>query len=213
MKKNVLSLSAIVLVAALFTGCNKEDTTAPVVTLTGAASQTISLQGTYTEMNATASDDKDGTLTPTVSGTVNVNQTGTYTITYTATDAAGNTGTATREVIVKNDADAMAGTYSCSIAGTPPYVYTQSVTASQTLNNKIHFSKFGDYSGNSSIYATVTGSTITLPSQTAVQVGSPAADRTFSGTGSIASATSFSITYTEVTNGTTINTVETFTKQ
>lgn len=212
MKKNILSLSAIALVAALFTGCNKEDTTAPVVSLTGAASQTISLQGTYTEMNATATDDEDGTLTPTVSGTVNVNQTGTYTITYTATDAAGNTGTATREVIVKNDAEGMNGTYSCSIAGTPPYVYTQTVTASQTLNNRIHFSKFGDYSGNTAIYANVVSTTVDLPSQTAVQVGSPAADRTFAGTGSTTS-NGFTITYTEVTNGSTINTVETFTKQ
>ncbi len=215
MKKNILNLSAIALiaVATAFTGCKKDDTTPPVVTLTGAASMTISLQGTYTEMNATATDEKDGTLTPVISGSVNVNLTGTYTITYTAKDAAGNTGTATRTVMVKNDADAMTGTYSCSIAGSPPYVYTQTITASTTLNKRIGFGKFGDYTGNTGIYADIVGATVTLPSQTALQVGSPAADRTFAGTGSVTSTTVFNITYTEVTNGTTINTVETYTKQ
>jgi hypothetical protein len=212
MKKNILSLSALVLVAAtLITSCNKEDTTAPVVTLTGAASQTISLQGTYTEMNATAEDDEDGAITPTVSGAVNVNQTGVYTITYTATDAAGNVGTATREVTVVNDADGMTGTYTCTITGSPDYTYTQSIAASQTLNNRIIFGKFGDYTGNTSIYANVIATTVDLPSQTAVAVGNPSSDRTFAGSGSTTS-NGFTLTYTEAAGGTTINTVETFVK-
>jgi hypothetical protein len=215
MKKTILNLSALALIAmaSVFTGCNKDDIAPPVVTLNGAASQTIFLQGTYTELNATATDEKDGAITPTISGTVNVNLTGNYSITYTATDAAGNVGTATRTVIVMNEVGAMTGTYNCSIAGSPPYTYTQTVTASTTLNKRFGFSKFGDYSGNSMIYADVVGSTVNLPSQTAIQVGSPAADRTFAGSGSVVSATTFNITYTEVTGGTTINTVETFVKQ
>jgi len=215
MKKNILNLSAIALIAisSVFTGCQKDDVDPPVVTLNGAASQTISLQGTYTEMNATATDEEDGAITPTISGTVNVNLTGTYTITYSATDAAGNTGTASRTVIVVNDADAMTGTYNCSIAGSPPYTYTQTITASTTLNNRIGFSKFGDYAGNSGIYATIIGSTVDLPSQTAIQVGSPAADRVFAGSGSIVSSTTFNITYTETTGGTPVSYVETFVKQ
>lgn len=215
MKKIILNLSALALIAtaSVFTGCNKDDIDAPVVTLNGAASQTISLQGTYTELNATATDEKDGAITPTTSGTVNVDQTGVYTITYTATDAAGNVGTATRTVTVVNDVDAMTGTYQCTIAGSPDYVYTQTITASTTLNKRIHFAKFGDYTGNTNIHADILATTVTLPSQTAVQVGSPAADRTFSGSGSIVSSTTFNITYTEVTGGTTINTVETFVKQ
>ena len=215
MKKNILSLSAIALIAmaSVFTGCKKDDTTAPVVTLNGAASQTISLQGTYTELNATANDDVDGTLTPSISGTVNVNLTGTYTITYTATDKAGNAGTATRTVIVKNDVDAMTGTYQCTITGSPNYVYTQVITASTTLNKRFGFAKFGDYVGNTGIYADVVGTTITLPSQTAIQVGNPAADRTFAGTGTVTNATTFTLNYTETTGGSPINTVETFVKQ
>lgn len=214
MKKNILSLTAIALIAGatIFTGCKKDDVTAPVVTLNGAATQTIFLQATYTELGATASDDKDGTISPTITGTVDVNHTGTYTITYTAKDAAGNEGTATRTVTVVNEVAAMTGTYSCTIAGTPPYNYTQTVTASATLNKRIIFGKFGDYTGNTAIYADVIGSTITLPSQTALQVGTTPADRTFAGTGST-NSTGFTLTYTETTNGSTISTQEAFVKQ
>jgi hypothetical protein len=215
MKKSILSLSAIALiaVASVFTGCKKDDTTPPVVTLNGAATQTISLQGTYTELNASANDDVDGAVTPVISGTVNVNLTGTYTITYTATDKAGNAGTATRTVKVVNDADAMSGTYQCTISGSPNTVYTQTITASTTLNKRIGFSYFSDYSGDTGIYADIVGTTVTLTSQTALQVGTPPADRTFAGTGTITDATHFSLTYTETTGGATINTSETFVKQ
>jgi len=218
MKKNIFNLSAITLVAmgVVFTGCQKDDIDAPVVTITGAASQTIFLQGTYTELNATANDEKDGAITPTISGVPpNVNLAGTYTLTYTATDAAGNVGTAERTIIVKNELDAISGTYNCSIAGTPPYTYTQTITASTTLNKRIGFGKFGDYAGNTAIYADVIGTTVTLPSQTALQVGTApnVADRTFAGNGSVVSATTFTITYTETTGGSPINTVETFVKQ
>lgn len=212
MKKNILNLSAIAMIAlaSVFTGCKKDDITPPVVTLTGDASITIPLKGAYTEFGATATDDKDGTITPVVSGDVNTNLTGTYTKTYTATDAAGNVGTATRTIIVIYDLAAMPGTYTCTISGTPDYVYTQTITAG--TNNRIIFGKFGDYAGNTSIYADRVGETITLPSQTAVQVGTNPADRTFSGTGST-TQTGFTLTYTETTNGNTINTSETFVKQ
>lgn len=215
MKKNIFNLSAVALIAmaSVFTGCNKDDIAAPVVSLNGAASQTIFLQGTYTELNATATDENDGAITPTISGTVNVNLTGTYTITYTATDAAGNVGTATRTVIVENEVGAMTGTYNCSIAGSPPYTYTQTITASTTLNKRIGFGKFGDYSGATGIYADIVGTTVTLPSQTAIQVGTPAADRTFAGSGSVVSSTTFNISYTETTGGTPVSFVETFVKQ
>ena len=219
MKKSILSLSAIALIAvsSVFTGCSKkDDTTPPVITLNGAASETISLQGTYTELNATATDDVDGAVTPVISGTVNVNLTGTYTITYTATDKAGNAGTATRTVKVVNDADAMSGTYACTITSVTPAVqYTQTVTASTTVNKRIGFSLFSDYPLNTGIYADVVGTTINLTSQTALQVGTPGnlADRTFAGTGTITDATHFGLTYTETTNSVTSNTVETFVKQ
>ncbi|MEO6903042.1 MAG: immunoglobulin-like domain-containing protein [Bacteroidia bacterium] len=213
MKKQLLSITAIVLTAGalVLTGCSKDDTKSPVVTIKG-ADQTISLQARYTELGADATDDKDGTLTPAVSGAVNTDKTGIYVITYTATDAAGNSGTATRNVTVVNDADKMTGNYTCTIAGVTPYTYDQTVTASTTLNNRILFGKFGNYINNTKIYADVVGSTITLPSQKAIQVGSPAADRDFSGTG-IINGKDFGLDYTETTNGTAINTKEAFVKK
>jgi hypothetical protein len=212
MKKQILSTAsfALLTVSLIFTGCKKDDTTAPVVTIVG-ANQTISLQGTYTELGATATDDEDGALTPSSSGTVDVNHTGTYVITYSATDKAGNTGTATRSVTVKNDVESMTGTYTSTIDGS--YTYTQTITASPTTNRRILFGKFGDYAGNTNIYADVTGSTVTLPSQTAVNVGSPATTRTFAGTGTISSSSTFGIAYTETTTAGTQYYSEVYVKQ
>ena len=73
------------------------DTTAPVITVDGENPATVELGATYTDAGATA----DGGETVTTSGTVDTSTVGTYTITYSATDAAGNTGTATRTVIVE----------------------------------------------------------------------------------------------------------------
>ena len=175
MKKNIIRLSAVAFIAAaaIFTGCNKEDTTAPVVTLTGDASKTISLNSTYTEEGATATDDEDGAITPTVSGTVNEDLAGTYTITYTATDAAGNSSSATRTVIVRNDAYALEGTYSgneTDINGPYTYVQNNVVTASATVNNRVELTRLGDFANNT-VYLNITGTTITIPSQTVSNVG------------------------------------------
>jgi hypothetical protein len=107
---------------------------------------TISLNSTWTDPGATASDDKDGTVSVTTTGTVNPNLKGTYTLTYTATDAAGNSGTATRTVTVKNDADFLGGLYvnaydSC--ATTPSSVFDATVTPSTTVNRKFTINNFG----------------------------------------------------------------------
>ena len=78
------------------------DTTAPVIALTGDASVTVEIDGTYTEEGATATDDVDGDVTVTVGGdTVDTATAGTYTITYDVSDAAGNAATqVTRTVTV-----------------------------------------------------------------------------------------------------------------
>ena len=78
---------------------NVVDTTAPVVTLTGPATVTVELGGTYTELGATATD-ASGTVTVVTSGTVDTDTVGSYTVTYSSTDASGNVGTATRTVNV-----------------------------------------------------------------------------------------------------------------
>jgi len=69
------------------------DTTAPVITLNGAATLTLESHGSsYTELGASVSDGCDLALTSaTVGGdVVNVNVVGTYVVTYNATDASGN---------------------------------------------------------------------------------------------------------------------------
>ena len=73
-----------------------QDTTAPVITITGDNPATVELGTTYTDAGANA----DGGETVTSTGTVDTSTVGAYTITYSATDAANNTGTATRTVNV-----------------------------------------------------------------------------------------------------------------
>lgn len=55
----------------------------------------------YTDAGATAVDARDGSVSVSSSGSVDVNTVGDYTITYTATDVLGNTATATRTVQVR----------------------------------------------------------------------------------------------------------------
>ena len=63
------------------------DTTAPVITLTGANPQTIERTNAYTELGATTDD---GSTVVIDSSAVNTNVTGDYTVTYNATDASNN---------------------------------------------------------------------------------------------------------------------------
>ena len=69
-----------------------EDTTIPVITLTGDATVTIEVGSTYTDAGATALDNYDGDITDdivTVS-TVDTEAVGTYTVTYDVSDANNN---------------------------------------------------------------------------------------------------------------------------
>jgi hypothetical protein len=162
---SLIALVAFTAGAMLMTGCKKDDTTAPTISLTG-GDQTVSLGSTYSEPGYTANDDEDGDITSsvTVSGTVNTGQTGTYPITYTVSDAAGNSTTETRTVTVKNDADAFGGTYSaddtCQVSPVAPY--TATVTPSSTVNNRITIANFGGFGQSISITATVATSTSTI---------------------------------------------------
>jgi hypothetical protein len=77
------------------------DTVAPVITISGDNPLEITQGETFSDPGATATDDKDGTISVTPSGTVTMDTEGSYEITYTATDNAGNKATAKRTVIVK----------------------------------------------------------------------------------------------------------------
>ena len=79
-----------------------QDTTAPVITITGDNPMNISQDSTYAEQGAVWTDAVDGTGSAIVGGdTVNTAIPGTYTVTYNQTDAAGNAAVqATRTVNV-----------------------------------------------------------------------------------------------------------------
>jgi hypothetical protein len=77
------------------------DTTAPVITRIGSASINVDWGASYTDAGATATDNVDGSVTVTPTGSVNTAVPGTYTITYNARDAANNNAVAvTRTVTV-----------------------------------------------------------------------------------------------------------------
>ncbi|HTR18865.1 MAG TPA: immunoglobulin-like domain-containing protein [Candidatus Paceibacterota bacterium] len=80
------------------------DTTAPVITVTGANPTDININTPYVDLGATASDNVDTSVAVNAdTSAVDVGTLGSYTVTYTATDAAGNVATpVTRTVNVKD---------------------------------------------------------------------------------------------------------------
>ena len=78
------------------------DTTAPVITLIGDPTITLSIGDTYEEQGATAIDDVDGDITSNIqiSGTVDTSISGIYTIYYDVSDNAGNQSQISREIVV-----------------------------------------------------------------------------------------------------------------
>jgi len=219
MKKIVLGIFGLALLAvgSVFTACTKDstDTTPPVLTLLGDNPMRVVLNSqSFVNPGATATDEHDGTIsniTTTISTTnPDLNHTGSYNITYTATDAAGNSTSAIREVIVYNEAEAMEGDYNVEDVVTK-YSYVDHVTVSSTINKRISFGKFAAYT-NCPVYANIIGGVIDIPTQLISNAGDPAADRSFIGDGSITSATSFLINYKETTNGDVSQGTGTYTK-
>ncbi len=82
---------------------NVQDTTPPVITLSGTNPMTQALGDAYAEPGATATDNVDVDIIVDISGTVNTNEVGSYTISYNVTDEAGNAATeVTRTVNVRD---------------------------------------------------------------------------------------------------------------
>jgi hypothetical protein len=81
------------------------DTTAPVITLLGSASVTVSAGASYTDAGATATDNVDGDITSKIvrTGSVNTALPGTYTLTYNVKDAAGNAAASKTRTVTIND--------------------------------------------------------------------------------------------------------------
>ena len=216
MKKFSFAIMALALIAsaAVYTGCNPEDTTGPVITLKGDNPMNLELNAAFVDPGATALDDEDGDLTASITvdmGTFNKDEVADYTITYSVSDAAGNVGEAERVIKVKNAVANMAGTYSVAgTDGTNNWTYNDQITVSNTVNKRIWVARIGNYN-NGAVYFTVNGNNIVIPMQT-VNCGNPAANRTFSGQGTI-SGTTITVDYIENTGGTAINVQEIYTKQ
>jgi outer membrane protein OmpA-like peptidoglycan-associated protein len=77
------------------------DTTAPALTLNGPSVDRIVAGSNYVDAEASARDKNDGIISVKRMGRIDTNTPGEYILTYSATDAAGNTSTTTRKVIVE----------------------------------------------------------------------------------------------------------------
>ncbi|WP_109301670.1 immunoglobulin-like domain-containing protein [Aquimarina sp. AU474] len=82
---------------------NVVDTTAPVITLTGANPQEIVIGNIYTELGANTDD---GSVVVIDASSINTNQLGQYTVTYNAKDASGNMATEVTRTVNVVDATA-----------------------------------------------------------------------------------------------------------
>ncbi len=179
-----------------FSSCKKDDTTAPVITVAGGNAQSLSLNATWSNPTATATDDVDGDLSTsiTVAGdVVNPNLAGVYNVTYTVADAAGNTATETVAVTVANDASFLAGTYAADDTCQQSWVspYSMSWTASTTVNNAIVINNLSNFGTSYNINANRVGNTLTFPTpQTIGGLGSfNSGNSTFTSSGTTVSGT------------------------
>jgi hypothetical protein len=178
---SLLSLPALIIAALLLFACKKTDDVAPVVQLIGEANITIPLNGSYTEPGATATDNTDGTLEISISGTVNTDLEGTYILDYFAVDAAGNSGSARRYVHVVNEAKYLAGFYRArAYFETDTLLYSAEITTSTTLNRMIWIRGFALDST-----AAVTAAILTDSISIAMQQGANPAQHYFWGKGNI----------------------------
>lgn len=142
--KTLIPFLAIALIFSLFlTNCGKKDTIAPNIFIDGNNPLIHTLNATYVEPGYTAEDNHDGDITSRVTSTttVNIDKTGTYEVVYTVSDDAGLSGTATREVIVKNSIEPYCISYSVSkyFGGSLSAEYTTTLKSSGTENMIIRF--------------------------------------------------------------------------
>lgn len=192
----------VLLITLLLSSCRR-DKNNPIVTLKGNQTDTAILNKAYIDPGAIAMDEEDGDISALimVSGAVNKDSVGLYLLSYLVRDEAGNPGIATRKVLVRNEAESWAGEYRVTEVCDTTYKYEQTITASKSVNRKIHFDFFGDYANNTGIYANVTDTSINLPFQTARDIGfgpnsCDVATHEFSGNG-YKTSTGFSLTYTD----------------
>lgn len=201
MKKLAAIVMSLAVMGSVFfiSGCTEDDTAGPVITITddNDANNRVAQYSatTFDDPGATATDAEDGVVTVTADDNVNMTSAGEWTVIYSATDKAGNTNTKTRTVTVDGGLF-LQGSYTAEdFVGSTSYgTYSETITPSSTIWNKINFTKFGKYT-NAAVYGTISGGTITIPSQTLL-CGLPPDDKnhTFSGSGTYTNVSPFTFT-------------------
>ncbi len=115
------------------------DTTAPIITLTGASTINLNVGDTYNELGATASDNIDGNLTSNIiiSGTVDTNSVGSYTVNYNVSDAAGNAANQVSRTVNVNaiESDTQAPTAPTNLVASAITETTASLTWTASTDN------------------------------------------------------------------------------
>src|SRR5438874_8156065 len=136
MKKTLIALSLTAFfTAVLLTGCKKDtpDNTAPVIYLSGNNPDYDVLGFSYSDAGATATDNVDGSVVVTTTGTVNKDIAGDYTLTYTAKDAAGNSALeVSRKVSVVDISGPYAAKDTCDAPGTTLTSYSETISITST---------------------------------------------------------------------------------
>jgi hypothetical protein len=117
-------------VVASLSDCSS-DLILPVIILNGTNTININQGDVYTDLGATATDNKDGNVTSKITVTSNVNPSvpGSYTVIYSVTDMAGNKGIATRTVTV---IDTVAPAIAFGTNGNATYAKSRSTTVTVT---------------------------------------------------------------------------------
>jgi hypothetical protein len=219
MKKLSIVLVSLTLMLAIFAGCTK-DTTTPTISLTG-SSVTMDLGGVYTDPGYTATDATDGTIPSAnivVTGLPNVDQVGEYSVKYNVKNKAGVAAAeVSRTVYVQSTK--LAGTYDVDEVVTGKnagnYTYTVTVTQSSSDYSKLLVSNFGGFGATVSVYMTVSGAVISIPSQNPTSMPDPgviSGNGSYNKSGAIYKITS--LNYSAVyTSGGTDNATATYTKQ
>jgi|ERR1017187_4274918 hypothetical protein len=143
-KQNSIITIAIIIASIFFNGgCKTTTTTPPIITVYGANPEYVTLNSSYSDSGANASDVTDGDISWKIVTTyypstgVNFNLAGTYYAYYNVSDAAGNQAAqAIRTIYVYNSANTLAGNYSGSILypGSPVRFGSDSISASSTIN-------------------------------------------------------------------------------
>jgi len=151
------------------------DTTAPIITLNGDSNITMYINETYSELGASAIDDRDSTVEVIISGTVDTSTLGSYTVFYTATDSANNTSSQTRTVEVVQPPDI-----------TAPVITLNGESSITLLLNEIYSelgaSAIDDRDGTVEVNISGTVDTSTLGSYTVFYTGTDSANNTSSQT-------------------------------